>query len=161
MAAIEELREMAQVVQRKKGRMDAREREQASHLVASVLASESLDLSEIFPSFEVFQSEAIAQAVGQVWPTLSGDRRDLFSRWLPEPKSEKATRRIAMLAAAVLEVDGVTALGWLSRLIPQNPKAKMTREICQVIANVFFGSKPLRFVRIGDEGNQPEALAAC
>jgi hypothetical protein len=158
MDAIEELREMAQVVQRKKGRMDASEREQASHLVASVLANESLNLSEILPSFEVFQSEVIAQAVGQVWPTLSGDRRALFSLWLPEPKSEKATRRIAMLAAAVLEVDGATTLGWLSRLIPQNPKAKMTQEIRQVIASVLFGLKPSRFVRIGDESNQPEAL---
>jgi hypothetical protein len=158
MAVIEELREMARAVQRKKGRMDARERELASHLIASVLADESLDLSEILPSFEVFQSEAIAQAVGEAWPTMARDRRELFSRWLPEPKSEKATRRIAMLAAAVLEVDGVTTLGWLSRLIPQNPKGKLTRETCQVIAGVFFGPKPLRFVRIGDEGNQSEAL---
>ena len=64
-----------------------------------------------------------------------------------------------MLAAAVLEVDGVTTLGWLSRLVPHNPKAKLTRETCQVIAGVFFfGSKPLRFLRIGDEGNQSEAL---
>ena len=158
MAEIEELRAMASAVLSKKGRMDAKEREQASQLVASVLTNESLDLSEILPSFEVFQSEAIGHAIGRVWPTLSGNRRDLFSRWIPEPKSEKATRRIAILAAAVLEVDGVASLGWLSRLISNNPKARMSREISQAIASAFFGAKSIRFVRLGDSGNRQELL---
>jgi len=158
MAEIEELKKMAQVVLSKKGRMDARQREETSHLVASALANGSLDLSEILSSLEVFQSEAIGQAIEQAWPTLSGDRREIFSRWLPEPKSEKATRRVAILAAAVLEVDGVTALGWLGRLIPQSPKGKMNRETCQILASIFLGSKPLRFVRLGDGGEHSENL---
>lgn len=158
MREIEELRKIAQVVQSKNGRMDAREREQASHLIASALANESSDPSVLLSSLEVFQSEAVAQAIEQSWPTLSGDRRELFSRWLPDPKSEKATRRIAILAAAVLEMDGVTALAWLGRLIPTNPKKKITREIYQILASVFFGSKPLKFVRLGDEGGDPENL---
>ena len=158
MAEIEELKKIAQAVQSKKGRMDAREREQTSQLIASVFTNETLDPVEIFPSLEVIQSEAVAQAVGQMWPSLSRERRDLFSRWLPEPKTEKAARRIAILVAAVVEVDGVAALGWLSRLTPQNPKGKMTRETSQIFASVLFGSKPLRFIRLGDEGGRPENL---
>ena len=93
-----------------------------------------------------------------MWPTLSTARRDLLSRWIPDPKSEKATRRIALLAAAVLEADGETALGWLSRLIPQNPKGKLTRELCKVLSSAFFGAKPLRFIRLGDAAGHPENL---
>jgi len=158
MAEIEELKKLAQLVQSKKGRMDAREREQTSHLITAVFTRETLDPAEILSSLEVFQSEALAQAVGQAWPSLSRERRDLFSQWLPEPKTEKAARRIAILAAAVVEVDGVAALGWLSRLIPQNPKAKLTRETSQIFATVFFGSKPLRFIRLGDEAGHPGKL---
>jgi hypothetical protein len=158
MAEIEELKKIAEVVHNKKGRMDARERERSSHLIATVFTNESLDPSEILPLLEVFQSEAVAQAVGQAWPSLSGERRELFSRWLPEPKSEKTARRIAVLVAAIVEVDGVTALSWLGRLIPHNPKGKTTRETCQILASALFGSKPLRFIRLGDEGGQSEYL---
>src|SRR5258708_869700 len=158
MAEIEELKKIAQAVQSKKGRMDARERAQTSQLIASVFTNETLDPLEILPSLEVIQSEAVAQAVAHMWPSLSRERRDLFSRWIPEPKTEKAARRIAILVAAVVEVDGVAALGWLSRLIPQNPKGKMTRETCQIFAGVLFGSTPLRFIRLGDEGGRPENL---
>lgn len=158
MAEIEALHKIAKVVQSKKGRMDAREREQASILVASALSDEALDLSEILSSLEVLQSEAIAQAIGQVWAALPEVRRESFCQWLPEPKSEKAARRIAILAAAVLEVDGVTALRWLSRLIPQNPKGNITRETSQILASVFLGPRPLSFVSLGDEGGHPGTL---
>ncbi len=138
--------------------MDARKREQASQLIASIWANQTLDPAETLSSLEQLQSEAVAQAIGRVWSSLTSERRELFSQWLPEPKSERSARRLALLAAAVLEVDGLTALRWLSRLISESAKGKISRELGQTIAGVFFGSKPLRFTRLGDEGGRPEEL---
>jgi hypothetical protein len=158
MSAIDELKNVAKVVKSKKGRMDAREREVASELIVSVWKDASLDPSESFSALEPLQSEAIAEGIAQVWGNLTDDRRKLFDNWLSKPKNERSSRRLALLSASLLQIDGITSLNWLNRLLPANSKGKITRELGQILVSVFFGTKPLRITRLAEERRGTEDL---
>src|SRR5947207_11983027 len=99
MTELDELKALATKVKEKKGRMDAAQRRGGAQLLATILDNTEHDISETLRLVEDFQSDAVAEGIGDAWPTLSGERRSQVLRWLPAPQGERSQRRLALVAA--------------------------------------------------------------
>jgi hypothetical protein len=141
---LRELQVLAAQARSKKGRMDAASRLRAAELLAS-LWRESPELARETPLlFDDLSSEAVADAVLKMWPSLPDERRSDFKRSLYKPTTERSTRRLALLVAAVINSDGDTALEWLQVLLPRE-KRNVAKDVQQALSSLLFGSPPLAF----------------
>ena len=142
---LSELQNIASAARNKKtNRMDAQTRSRAAELLASIWST-SEDLAEETVSlFDDLQSEAVADAVSRMWPELSEERRALFKNRIYKPTTERTTRRLALFVAAVIKVDGPTALAWLQILLPRD-KQVVSKDVKQSISSALFSSPPPPF----------------
>jgi hypothetical protein len=154
---MKELERLASQARAKKGRMDAEGRAKAASLMALVWSNPAVDPRPTLEFLEDFQSEAIADGIGSIWAKISSDRRALFQRWVPSPETDRAYRRLALLASNVLSTDGATALQWLGLLIPRD-KRSVNKESRELLAPIFFGDKQLRFEEIAHDGAPPSEV---
>ena len=154
---INELELLASQARAKKGRMDAEGRAKAASLMALVWSNPAIDPRPTLEFLEDFQSEAIADGIGSTWANISPDRKALFHRWVPSPETDRAYRRLALLASNVLSTDGATALQWLGLLIPRDKKS-VYKESRELLAPILFGDKQLRFEAIAHEGAPPSEV---
>lgn len=67
MKELEDLRSLVEGVRKKKGRMDAAERAQATQLIVTILLNSEEPLADVLPLFEDLQSDAVADGVGIAW----------------------------------------------------------------------------------------------
>jgi len=157
-----ELQAISLAARAKKGRMDAAAREKASALLASILADSTVDPGPSLELLEDIKAEAIAEAIRGCWPNMDAVRRNAFRRWVPTPTTERSYRRLAFLAASILESDATTALEWLGSLIPRGGK-NLGKESREILSSVFFGERVLSFDTLigGDVTNAPELLRIC
>jgi hypothetical protein len=151
MDEIEELEQLASQARAKKGRMDADSRAKASSLVAAIWGNPDVDPKATIELLENLQSEAIAEGISSSWAKMNHERQLIIKRWIGTVTSERAYRRLALVAGAVINNDGGTALEWLGALIPKGRKS-VNKESRQVLASVLFGDKPIRFESIAYEG---------
>src|SRR5882724_6551238 len=106
---LRELGVLAEESKRKRGRMDSAAREKAADLISRIWAADDIDPTTSFGLLNDLQSEAIADGIGKAWPLIGESRRSLFLSWLPAPSTERASRRIALIAASVMDADGRSA----------------------------------------------------
>lgn len=144
---LEELRALAEAARAKKGRMDAQSRSRAADLIGEIWTSSSELAGETPRLLEDLTPEAVADAVCKMWPALTNVRRQEFKRTLHRPTSEKGTRRLALLIAAVMRSDGPTAFEWLQVLLPRE-KERPSKEAQRAIAAILFSSPPLPFAEL-------------
>jgi hypothetical protein len=154
---LQELKAIAAESKSKKWRMDAAAKEKAIQLIANIWTEENADPAETLESFNELQSEAVAEGIGKAWPEMADDRRHLFLSWLPAPISDRALRRLGLVAAAVMETDGLTATDLLCKLLPAARK-KMSKEMRQMLRSVLFGDKRIKFENISQPGTPPERV---
>ena len=156
-----QLEKIAFEARAKKGRMDTASRENASALIVSILADATVDPSPSLQLLEDIKAEAIAEAIRSCWPKMDATRRNVFRRWVPSPTTERSYRRLAFLAASIIESDGATALEWLGLLIPRGRKT-LGKESRETLASVLFGDRVFSFdALVGAPGNVPELLRIC
>jgi hypothetical protein len=156
MNEVDDFRLLVEGVQKKKGRMDAIERDKATQLIAAILHHSDESVTDLLPLFEELQSEAVADGVGIVWPNLSSERRLQIRRWLPPPRTERAQRRIALLAARLAETDGSTAVDLLDQLIPEH---RLNKELKQLlITSLFSNGRTIRFENLCDASSAKSSL---
>src|SRR5579862_955959 len=151
MEQIKELELLASQARAKKGRMDAESRGKAASLMALIWSNPAVDPRPTLEFLEDFQSEAIAEGIGSSWEKIAPERRALFQRWVPSPGSDRAYRRLALLAGSILSADGATALQWLGLLIPRDKKF-VNKESRELLAPIFFDDKQHRFDALAYEG---------
>jgi hypothetical protein len=137
---LEELGAIAEESKRKKGRMDSVAREKAADLLSRIWTGEDLDPTASFGILNDLQSDAIADGIGKAWPQMGESRRKLFLSWLPAPSTERASRRIALIAASVMDADARTANELLSKLFPAGGKI-INKEVRQILGAVLFGDR--------------------
>src|SRR6266404_6707021 len=135
---LQELTALAEESKRKKGRMDAVAREKATQLIAHIWSAADLDPSGSFDSLTELQSEAVADGIGKAWPEMTEAHRDLFLSWLPAPASDRTSRRVGLIAAAIIDSDGRRATDLLCRLLPVG-RRNVSKEIRQMLRSVLFG----------------------
>jgi hypothetical protein len=138
MPQMDDFKTLVGSVRKKKGRMDASERQKGAELISAMLQDPEQDPTEMLTIAEDLQSEAVADGIGIVWPTLSAARRIQVRRWLPAPQTERAQRRIALLAARLATSDGATALELLDGLIPEH---RPNKELKHLILTSLFSEK--------------------
>src|SRR5262245_3882761 len=138
MPQMDDLKMLIGSVRKKKGRMDASERQKGAELISVLLQEPEENPTEILTVAEDLQSEAVADGIGMAWSALSDDRRVQVRQWLPAPKTERAQRRIALLAARLATCDGATALELLDRLIPEH---RPNKELKLLLLTSFFSEK--------------------
>jgi hypothetical protein len=148
MKELDDFRLLADGIRKKKGRMDATEREKASQFIAAILKNPDEQLPHVLPVVEELQSDAVADGVGVAWPSLQSERRLEIRRWLPAPRTERAQRRIALIASRIAETDGTTALDLLDRLIPEHQLSKELRQV--LITSLLANERTLRFESLCD-----------
>jgi hypothetical protein len=141
---LEDLRAIAEESKKKKGRMDSIAREKAADLLSRIWTGEDCDPTTSFGLLNDLQSEAIADGIGKAWPQMGESRRKLFLSGLPAPSTERASRRIALIAASVMDADGRTANELLSKLFPAGRKT-MNKEVRQILGAVLFGDRRPKF----------------
>ena len=146
-----ELEQLASQARAKKGRMDADSRTKASSLVAAIWGNPALDPKPTIELLENLQSEAIAEGISSSWAKMNYERQLIIKRWIGTVTSERSYRRLALVAGAVINDDGGTALEWLGLLIPKGRKS-VNKESRQVLATVLFGDKQIRFESIAYDG---------
>jgi hypothetical protein len=129
MEHMDDFKTLADSVRKKKGRMDASTRKKGADLIAAILIDPEQDFKDMLVLAEDLQSEALADGIGMAWPTMPPERRVEIRRWIPAPQTERAQRRIALLATALAETDGATALELLDRLIPDRPPNKELKRL--------------------------------
>jgi hypothetical protein len=151
MEKVRELQEICAAARAKKGRMDAASRERASQLIERIWTDPEVDAREALGLLQDLQAEALAEGIARAWPNMPPTHRASFEQWVPAPSSEKATRRLALLAAGVIDSDGKAALNWLSRLIPEKRKS-FGKELRQLLVPILFGEKRLKFDYLAYEG---------
>jgi hypothetical protein len=154
-----ELQELAVLVQeakKKKGRMDAAARERAAALISHIWSSEDLDPTSSLSALDDLQSEAIADGIGRAWSQMGESRRCTFLSWLPSPSSERASRRIALVAASVMDVDGRAAAELLCKLLPKGRKT-LSKEARQILSTVLFEDSRLNFENLCQAGGSNES----
>ena len=138
MRQMDDLKMLVETVRKKKGRMDASERQKGAELISALLEDPEQDPTEMLKVAEDLQSEAIADGIGMAWPTLSPDHRIQVRHWLPAPQTERTQRRTALLAARLATNDGATALELLDRLIPEH---RLNKELKHLIVTSLFSEK--------------------
>ena len=85
----------------------------------------------------------------------------MFRKSVPSPSTEKSYRRLAFLVAAIIEIDGATALQWLRLLIPPSRKV-LSKESRSILGSVLFGERVLTFGTLVHEADNPaELLRIC
>jgi hypothetical protein len=154
---LQELTALAEESKRKKGRMDAVAREKATQLIAHIWSAADLDPSASFDSLTELQSEAVADGIGKAWPEMREAHRDLFLSWLPTPASDRTSRRVGLIAAAIIDSDGRRATDLLCRLLPVG-RRNVSKEIRQMLRSVLFGEKRINFENLSQPGTSPETL---
>jgi hypothetical protein len=155
---LQELSALAEESKRKNARLDSVGREKATQLVARIWSDENLDPTASLESLTELQSEAVADGIGTAWPQMGEGRRELFLSWLPAPASDRASRRVGLVAAAVMDADGRTATDLLCRLLPTGRK-NINKEVRQMFRSVFFGDKRVKFENLSQPGSSPKSLA--
>jgi hypothetical protein len=143
MKQMEDFKTLADSVRKKKGRMDSSTRKKGAELIAAVLIDPEQDFREMLLLAEDLQSEAVADGIGIAWPTMPPERRIEVRRWIPAPQSERAQRRIALLATTLAETDGATALELLDGLIPDRPPSKELKRL--IVASLFSDGRIIPF----------------
>src|SRR5450631_3188675 len=98
---LQQLEHLALASRNKKGRMDVESRSKATELLVKIWLSIPDQAGETIQYLEDLQSEAVADAVGKLWPLLSPAARIQLSRSIQKPTSERSTRRLAAAAASV------------------------------------------------------------
>jgi hypothetical protein len=154
---LQDLSVLAEETKKKKGRMDAIGREKAAELIARIWSDENLDPAGSFESLTELQSEAVADGIGKAWPQMKQARRDVFLSWLPTPASERTSRRVGLVAAAVMDADGATATDLLWRLLPAGRK-NISKEVRQMLRSVLFGDKRIKFENLTQYEIAPERV---
>ena len=153
MRQMDDLKTLVETVRKKKGRMDASERQKGAELISAMLEDPEQDSTEMLNVAEDLQSEAIADGIGMAWPTLPPDRRIQVRRWLPAPQTERTQRRTALLAARLAMNDGATALELLDRLIPEHRLNKELKHL--IIASLFSEKKVIPFEQLAKAAVAP------
>lgn len=148
---IRELESIAQATRAKNGRMDSPSRDKASALLASIWTNPSIDFTPTLQFLEDFKAEAVASAIHSCWARMELTNRNLFQQWVPLPSTEKSYRRLSILVASLLDIDGATALHWLGLLIPSGRKS-LSKESRQLLASALFGDKTLSFEALAHGG---------
>lgn len=147
---LSELQNIASAARNKKtNRMDAQTRLRAAELLASIWSTSEELAEETVSLFDDLQSEAVADAVSRMWPQLPEERRALFKNRIYKPTSERTARRLALFIAAVIRVDGPTALEWLQILLPRD-KQVVSKDVKQSISSALFSSPPPPFESLSD-----------
>jgi hypothetical protein len=139
-----ELQALAEQARSKKGRMDAPSRLRAAKLLVSLWRESPEAAREIPLLLDDLSSEAVADAVSKMWPSLPPERRLDFKKALYTPTTERAIRRFALLVASVINFDGGTAFEWLQILLPPE-RQKVGKDVQQTLSTVLFASPPLAF----------------
>lgn len=135
MQRMDDFKTLVASVRKKKGRMDAIERQKGAELIAAMLNDPEQDTKEMLVLAEEIQSEAVADGIGLAWPQMPAERRVQVRRWIPAAQTERAQRRVALLATKLAETDGATALELLDGLIPDH---RPNKELKQLIINSLF-----------------------
>jgi hypothetical protein len=143
MERMNDFRTLADSVRKKKGRMDASARKKGADLIAAILIDQEEDVKEMLVVAEDLQSEAVADGIGMAWSTMSPERRIEVRRWIPAPHTERAQRRVALLAATLAETDGATALELLDGLIPDRPPNKDLKRL--IVTSLFSDGRTIPF----------------
>ena len=154
---IQELSDLAQEARKKKGRMDAVARDEAAELVHRIWNSESLDPTGSFESMNEIQSEAVAEGIGKAWSRMGEARREVFLSWLPAATSDRASRRISLIAVAIMDADPKTATNLLCRLLPTG-RRNMSKDLRQMLRSTLFGDTNINFEKLGEPGIPVEQL---
>jgi hypothetical protein len=137
---IEELKAIALSARAKKGRMDAQERARAAEILASVWRDVETNPDHILRLMDALHYEALAQGIGAAWTDMSPEKRQVFQQWLPAPTTERDTRRLAFVAAAILEKDSSTVMDWLDRIISSG-RGHMNKEVRHILATTILAGK--------------------
>jgi hypothetical protein len=143
MEHMNDFKTLADSVRKKKGRMDASARKKGAELIAAILIAHDEDFKEMLALAEDLQSEAVADGIGMAWSTMSPERRIEVRRWIPAPHTERAQRRVALLAATLAETDGATALELLDGLIPDRPPNKDLKRL--IVTSLFSDGRIMPF----------------
>ena len=143
MEHMNDFRTLADSVRKKKGRMDASARKKGADLIAAILIDQEEDVKEMLLVAEDLQSEAVADGIGMAWSTMSPERRIEVRRWIPAPHTERAQRRVALLAATLAETDSATALELLDGLIPDRPPNKDLKRL--IVTSLFSDGRTIPF----------------
>lgn len=116
---LQELEHLANASRNKKGRMDSESRSKATELLVRIWLDYPDQAVDTIRYFEDLQSEAVAEAVGKLWPRLSEAGRIQLDRSIPKPNSERSIRRLSLFIAEVINNDAEIALRWLQLLLPR------------------------------------------
>ncbi|HTR27232.1 MAG TPA: hypothetical protein VMI10_24895 [Terriglobales bacterium] len=143
MQYMDDFKALADSVRKKKGRMDASARKKGADLIAAILTAPEQDFKEMLVIAEELQSEAVADGIAMAWPTMPAERRVEVRRWIPAPQTERSQRRIALLAAALGEADGTTALELLDGLIPERTPNKELKRL--IVTSLFADGRVIAF----------------
>ena len=154
---LQELSALAEESKKKKGRMDSVARERAAQLIARVWSDANVDPAGSFESLAELQSEAVAEGIAKAWPQMAEGRRDLFLSWLPGPATDRTARRVGLVAGAVMDADGRTAVDLLCKLLPTGRK-NTSKEMRQMLRSIFFGEKRIKFETLSQSGSSPESV---
>lgn len=151
MTSIDELKSISAAARQKKGRMDAQARSQTVEILAKLWKDPNIDPRQILGFLEPLHYEALADGIAAAWNEMTSERRSLFQQWLPAPATERDARRVASVAASVIERDGHTALDWLDRIVASE-KGRINKETRHILATTVLGSKGGRLRNIAING---------
>jgi len=140
MTSIEELESISTAARQKKGRMDAQAKSQTVDLLAKLWKDPNVDPRQILELLEPLHYDALADGIAAAWNDMTSDRRSLFRQWLPAPVTERDARRMASVAASVIEKDSHAALDWLDRIVASE-KGRMNKEVRHILAATVLGAK--------------------
>jgi hypothetical protein len=140
MTTMEELKSISTVASQKSGRMDAQARSQTVEILAKLWADPNVDARQLLGYLEPLHYEALADGIAAAWNEMTSERRSLFQKWLPAPTTERDVRRLAWVAASIMEKDGHAALDWLDRIVASD-KRRMNKEVRRVLATAVLGAK--------------------
>jgi regulator of replication initiation timing len=154
MTAIEELKSISTVAREKKGRMDASARARTVEILSTIWKDTNIDARKTMALLEPLHYEALGDGMAAAWDEIPSEIRLVFQQWLPAPTSERDTRRMAFLAASIMEKDGPAALDWLDRIIGSD-KGRMNKEVRHILATTVLGSSSGRLGNLVDKQVHP------
>lgn len=136
---VQELEHLAIESRNKKGRMDSESRSRATELLVKIWSDSPEQAVKTIRFFEDLQSEAVAEAVGKLWPRLSESGRTQLDRSIVKPNSDRSMRRVSLFVSKVINNDANTALRWLQLLLPQG-KDFPSKDVRQNIVSCLLAS---------------------